>query len=65
MSVHTPHTHETSSIAPSEVTLANTVVELEDGPAGVVARVDHVDGRTDYAGPLDEPTIAALWEVGR
>ena len=47
------------------ITLANSVVELERGPAGVVGRVRHASGHTEYAGPLPDATIDALREVGR
>ena len=56
MSVHPRQTYETSRIAHSTLTLAHSVVELEAGPAGVVARVE-------YAGPLPDATVAALREV--
>ena len=62
MSVHPRHTYETSRIAHSTLTLAHSVVELEAGPAGVVARVDYGD-RVEYAGPLPDATVAALREV--
>lgn len=64
MSVHTPNTTDDRSIAP-RLTLANSVLQLEDGPAGPVARIDHRDGSVGYAGPLDAATIAALREVSR
>ena len=47
------------------LTLANSTVTFEAGPVGVVARIDRADGRREYAGPLDETTIAALREVSR
>ena len=68
MSVHTPQTLENRSIADSQtetLTLANSVVELEAGPAGVVARVDHGRDRVEYAGPLPDATVTALREVSR
>ena len=65
MSVYTTQTHEPRSIADSEtITLANSVVELEAGPAGTIARIHRVDG-VEYAGPIDDQTTAALREVGR
>jgi hypothetical protein len=63
----TSQTTKNDSIArkdhPDHITLANSSITLETGPAGTVARVDRVDG-TEYAGPLPETTIAALREVG-
>lgn len=50
---------------PTTIMLANSIVELERGPAGVVARVRHASGRAEYAGPLPDATIDALREVGR
>jgi len=49
---------------PDRIALANSTITFENGPAGVVARVDRPDG-TEYAGPLPETTIAALREVSR
>ena len=62
MSVHTSKTTDESSIARERLTLANSVVRLEAGPAGTVARISRADD-VDYAGPLDDATIAALREV--
>jgi len=64
MSVHTPQTHESSRIGRKTLTLANSVVELEAGPAGTIARVERGDG-VEYAGPIDAATVAALREVSR
>jgi hypothetical protein len=41
-----------------------STVEFEVGPVGVFARIAREDGRRDYAGPLDEATIEALYQVG-
>ena len=46
------------------LTLEHSIIEFELGPVGVFARVDHADGRRDYAGPLPDATISALREVG-
>ena len=64
MSVHTPQTREYSRNARNTLTLANSVVELQSGPVGTIARIDRADA-VDYAGPLDEATIVALREVSR
>ena len=64
-----PKSTESGSIAAElraeRLTLANSVVTFEVGPVGVVARIDHRDGRREYAGPLSDATIAALREVSR
>ena len=67
-----PNTTETSRIGirhsdlrAERLTLANSTITFETGPIGTIARVDHADGRRDYAGPLGEGTIEALWEVSR
>jgi hypothetical protein len=65
MSVHTSKTTDESSIARERLTLANSLVRLEAGPAGTVARITHRDGSVDHAGPLDDATIAALREVSQ
>ena len=54
-----------SELRAERLTLANSTVTFEAGPVGIVARIDRRDGRREYAGPLDETTIAALREVGR
>lgn len=43
----------------------HSVVTVEDGPAGPVARVERVSGKykLDYAGPLPDPTLEAIREV--
>ena len=59
---------ETASIASElrrdRLTLANSTITFESGPVGAIARVDHTNGTREYAGPLDDATIAALREVG-
>lgn len=44
--------------------LAHSKVYLENGPAGVLARVERYDV-VEYAGPLPQETIEALAEVVR
>ena len=64
-----PKSTESGSIAAElraeRLTLEHSIVEFEVGPVGVVARIDHRDGRREYAGPLPDATISALREVGR
>ena len=64
----TSDTTESNSIEANNaaaVTLSNSSVELEHGPAGVVARIEYDDWRAvDYAGPLPSTTLEALLEVG-
>ena len=68
MSIHTPKSHDssidTTELRRARLTFANSIVEFETGPVGTVARLTHDDGRREYAGPVDEATIAALREVG-
>ena len=67
MSVSDTHTADTTEASRTEqrIELANSVVELRRTPIGVVGYVFHDSGRTAYAGPLTDATIAALREVGR
>jgi len=53
-----------SKDAETKLVLANSEVYLQNGPAGVVARVEW-PGEFDhaYAGPLPSETIQALTEV--
>lgn len=51
-----------STKEPATFELENSVVTLEAGPAGAIARIDRTD-ETDYAGPLPIETIRALREV--
>ena len=64
MSIQTTTT-EKRSTATTTLQLANSTVTLEAGPVGTIARVEHDDGDTDFAGPLPRRTIAAMVEVGR
>jgi len=62
----TQHAHTADrSIVTEPIELANSTLTLTDTPAGTVARVEHDSGRLDFAGPLDDATIAALREVSR
>lgn len=47
------------------LTLENSRISLEHGPAGTVARVDRPGESPDYAGPLTTETIRALREVSQ
>lgn len=52
--------------AETKLVLANSEVYLQDGPAGVVARVEWPDEFDhEYAGPLSPGTLASLTEVAR
>jgi len=64
MSIQTTTT-EKRSTATTTLQLANSTVTLEAGPVGTIARVEHDDGDTDFAGPLPESTVHALRQVGR
>jgi len=48
--------------ATEEYELVHSIVRVEYGPAGAIARIDRPDGR-DYAGPLPRATLQALREV--
>lgn len=44
--------------------LQNSIVTIEDGPAGALARIEHRRRRrVEYAGPLPSGTVDALAEV--
>lgn len=48
--------------------LANSTIRLEHGPAGTLARIDRDTDKgreREYVGPLPQPTVDALREVGR
>lgn len=47
-----------------EFELANTIILLEYGPAGAVARVERGDTK-EYAGPLPDDTVDAIETVAR
>ena len=54
---------EHSKLRSERLTLANSTITFEVGPIGTIARIDHRDGSREYAGPIDDATIAALREV--
>lgn len=56
------HDDEPINQETTEFVLANSVIYLEAGPVGVIARIDH-PSRTEYAGPLPDATIDAIAEV--
>jgi len=62
MSIQTTTTEKRST---ATLQFANSTVTLEPGPVGTIARVEHDDGDTDFAGPLPESTVHALRQVGR
>lgn len=43
----------------------HSIITIERGPAGTLARIERDGGGEDYAGPLDDETVAALREVTR
>lgn len=47
---------------PDELILRNSVVRLEEGAAGIIARIERRTG-VEYAGPIPRTTIDALVEV--
>lgn len=64
MSAQNAHTAD-SGIVTKTIELANSTLTFARTPAGTVARVNHDSGCLDFAGPLDDDTIAALREAGR
>jgi len=49
----------------AQLRLENSLIKFEVGPVGTIARIERDDGTCDYAGPLNETTIAALLEVAK
>lgn len=47
------------------LSLANSTVVLEEGPAGTLARIERDGNTTDYAGPLPAATIRVLRRVAQ
>jgi len=49
--------------------LRNSVVQLEDGPAGTIARIERAEAAhrptPEYAGPLPAETVTALLGVAQ
>ena len=50
-------------IATETFDLANSTIIVRQTPAGRFAEIDHNTRGTEFAGPLDDATIAALREV--
>lgn len=47
---------------PDQLILRNSVVHLEKGAAGIIARIERLNG-IEYGGPLPPETVDALREV--
>jgi len=46
------------------LSLRNSIIHLQSGPAGVIARIEWpADFQHEYAGPIPGPTVDALREV--
>jgi len=60
---HNDRDEETPKTVRSQLQLQNSRITLEYGRAGIIGRITRQDGTTEYAGPLDEETIAALRQV--
>jgi hypothetical protein len=65
MSTYDASSYDDSRIAAETIELANSRVVFNPAATDPIARVDHDSGRSDFAGPLDDATIAALREVSR
>jgi hypothetical protein len=52
-----------SRIASETFEFANSTIIVRQTPAGRFAEIDHDTRPTEFAGPLDDATIAALREV--
>jgi len=63
MSTYDASTYENSRIATQTFTLANSTIVVSTTAAGRFAEIDHDTRGTEFAGPLDDTTIAALREV--
>ena len=46
-----------------ELRFDHSIVRLERGPAGILAKIDHDERGLEYAGPLDRGTVRALRQV--
>jgi len=63
MSTYDALSDKTSRIATETFTLANSTIVVSTTGAGRFAEIDHNTRGTEFAGPLDDATIAALREV--
>jgi len=63
MSSYDSSTRQPSRIATETFALANSTVTVSTTAAGRFAEINHQTRRTEFAGPLDDTTIAALREV--
>jgi hypothetical protein len=65
MSTYDASSYDDSRIAAETIELANSTIIVRQTPAGRFAEIDHDTRATEFAGPLDGATIAALREVSR
>jgi len=63
MSTYDALSDETSRIATETLDLANSTIVVSTTAAGRFAEISHDSRGTEFAGPLDDATIAALREV--
>jgi hypothetical protein len=63
MSTNDASTYDNSRIATETLAFANSTVTLNPSATDPIARVEHDTGATEFIGPLDDATIAALREV--
>jgi hypothetical protein len=63
MSTYDASTYDDSRIATETLAFANSTVTVSTTAAGRFAEIDHDTRGTEFAGPLDDATVAALREV--
>jgi len=63
MSTYDAPSYENSRIATETFTLAHSTITVSTTAAGRFAEITHDTRGTEFAGPLDDATIAALREV--
>jgi hypothetical protein len=63
MSTYDALTTDSSRIATETFEFANSTVVVSTTAAGRFAEIDHDIRATEFAGPLDDATVAALREV--
>ncbi|MFC6875426.1 hypothetical protein [Halobellus marinus] len=65
MSTSDAYTYDSSRIATETFEFAHSTVIVSTTAAGRFAEINHDTRVTEFAGPLDDATIAALREVSR
>ena len=65
MSTYDALSADDSRIATETIRLANSTITVSTTAAGRFAEINHDTRATEFAGPLDDATVAALREVSR